>query len=314
MTDIPIDTIDVVAKSYSDERYSELVRMAEVREMFKYPPQPKDTQKVSFAAPSSKSAPDAQNIMDVINQGVTAPASTSLVIVPENISQNDLQNLQDVSLLDTYVSVNSAAYIYNLHPQGFDITIPQQAAAFNKVLAKARFRVLTQGLAGLLSLSSSAQQDYVKNTTAGELHLEFIGEIFKSFAFPAAAITQIDSILTSVVKQLSNLKFSWSEQGAGLTYLLSTYYFEEVQGLPGARVPKIRLFYLSVDQRSWELSIGKSSLNKFEFKMNYVDYQYTMSLTQMPAMREGIKTYITATTQQQLTSIQNLVAMSAITP
>jgi hypothetical protein len=250
--------------------------------------------------------------MDVINLAQQAPATTSVLAVPPDISQNDLQNLQDISLLDTYVSVNSASYIYKLNPDGFDITKPKEAADFNRALANSRFRVLTQGLAGLLSLSSSTQKTFSTTTTAGKLHLEFLGEIFKSFGFPPAALTQLDSILTNIVKQLSNIEFSWSEQGEGLTYVIATYYFEEVQGLPGARVPKIRLFFLEIDQRSWKLAIGKSSVQQFKFNMNYVDYQYTMSLSQVPTMREKIKAYITSATQQQLETIQNLVAMTAI--
>jgi hypothetical protein len=223
-----------------------------------------------------------------------------------------LQNLLDVALLDTFVSVNSAAYLYKLRPQGFDITTPDGAADFTKSLANARFRVFTQGLAGVVSLGDSSQQSFSKETTSVDLHMEFIGTIFGSFGFAGAAMKQLDGIMTGIVNNLAALQGSWSDQSQTLDHLISVYYFEPVQGLEGVNVPKMRLFYLHIDQQSWTLSIGKSSVAKFAFHMNYSDQIGTMSLTQMPVMRDKIQAYITTRTNEALEAIEKLVAMDAV--
>jgi hypothetical protein len=311
MTDIAIDTIDVVTERYSDERYSEFVRMAEVRKLFIFP-ETKDTQELTFAAPSSKNAPAPQNIMDVINQAQQAPASTSVVAVPTNLTAYDRQNLQDIALLDTYVSVYCAELIYHLNPNGFDITRPNEAATFNKELANARFEVHTKGLASVLSVESATEESFSTTTTAGDLHLEFLGQLFGSFGFSPAALKELKSILRSLVRNLSTLQYSWTNQSETLDHVISTYYFEEVPTFPGVKVPKIRLFYLHIDERSWEDLNHNSSLHQFEFNMKYTDYKCTMLLNKMPQWREAMKAYITSATQQQFDSIQNLVAMSAI--
>src|SRR5580658_4454557 len=103
-------------------------------------------------APTAAAYPPPDGIMDIINTAAKAPAGTSIAAVPTPLSAGDLQNLQDIVLLDTYVSVYSAGYLYQLNPKGFDITSPDGAASFTRDLANARFRVFTQGLAGVLSL------------------------------------------------------------------------------------------------------------------------------------------------------------------
>jgi hypothetical protein len=256
--------------------------------------------------------PPPQSIMDTIGDAQKLPAGTSIAAVPAAVSPADLQNLQDIALLDTYVSVNSAAYLYKLNPKGFDITSPDGAATFTKSLANARFRVFTEGLAGVLSLGDSSQQSFSKSTTSVDLHMEFLGTIFGSFGFAPSAMKELDGIMTGIVNNLSALQGSWSDQSQTLDHLISVYYFEPVPGLEDVKVPKMRLFYLHIDQSSWTASVGKSSVTHFEFHMNYSDQIATMSLTQMPIMRDKIQSYITTATNQGLAAIEKLVAMDAV--
>lgn len=303
-TEVPIDTLDVVAQRYYDPSHAKSVRMAEVRSLFRYHEEP-----ILRAENDNEPSPD--DIMSVIEKAKKVPATTSIAGVPSDVSQSDLQNLQDISLLDTYVSVNSSAYIYKRHPKPYDITKPDEAAQFTKDLANARFLVITKGLPGLLIPGESSQQDFSKTTTSADLHLEFLNEIFGSFGFSPSAMKKLDDILTKVVNNLGTIKLGWSDRSQTLDHLISTYYFEEVQGL-GVKVPKIRLFYLHIDQSSWKASVGKSSVERFKFNMSYTDYIFTMSLTGMPDMREPIKAYIKDATKKNLDEIQKLVAMDAI--
>jgi len=254
--------------------------------------------------------PEPDNIMDVIRKGKTAPATTSVAAIPPSISDMDLQNLQDVSLLDTYVSVASARYLYKQNPKGFDITTPNGASEFTTKLANARLLALTKGLAGVLSIGSSTASRLSKNMMAADLHLEFLTTIFSGFSFTPSAMKQLDGVLTNVVKALSNVQASWTSQSASLDHMISVYYFEKVEGLD-VKVPKIRLFFLHVDQNSWKLAIGKSSVQAFTFNMNYSDQIGTMSLTQMTKSRDTIQGYITDMTNKSLDDMKEYTAMVA---
>jgi hypothetical protein len=259
---------------------------------------------------SASPAPD--NIMDVINKTKKAPSATSVLAVPAQLSAADVQNLDDISLLDTYVSVASAKYYYELNPNGPDITTADGAAQFTRSLANARLRMMTEGLAGVLSLGDSSAESFHKSTTSADLHFEFLNNIFSSFNFTPDAMKQLDGIMTNIVQNLGALQASWSDQSQTLDHMISVYYFEDVMGLAGARVPKMRLFFLHIDQRSWTLSIGKSSVSEFEFNMNYSDQIATMSLTQMAQSRDTIQQYVTDMTNQGFEAVKRLLAMSAV--
>lgn len=300
-----IEPLSVIVQSSYNKRQANSY-MEVVRSLFRY-------NEIHVLKAENDKEPTPENIMNVIEKAKKAPASTSIAALPSpsNVTQNDLQNLQDISLLDTYVSVNSSAYLYKNHPKPYDITKPNEAAQFTKDLANARFLVITKGLPGLLIAGESSQQSFSKTTTAADLHLEFLNEIFGSFGFSSSSLRQLDGIMTNIIKNLGALKLGWADQSETLDHLISTYFFEEVQGL-GVKVPKIRLFYLHIDQSSWKASVGKSSVERFKFNMNYADYTFTMSLTTIPDMREPIKAYIKDMTKKNLEDIQKMVAMDAV--
>jgi len=305
MTDIPINTLDVVAQRYYNQSHAKSLRMGEVRSLFRYYEEP--TLKLE-----NNNEPSPGDIMDIIENAKKTHAITSILVLPSDISQYDLQNLQDISLLDTYTLVYSAAYIYKDNPKGFDITTLDGVANFNQALANARFLVITKGLSGLLRAGETSQQSFSKSTTTADLHLEFLKEIFGSFRFSASALKQLDGIMTNIIKDLGSLKAVWSDQSPTLEHLILTYFFEEIKGL-GIKVPKVRLFYLHIDQSSWKALTDKPSVEHFKFNMNYADYTFAIDLTHMPDMREGIKAYIEDATNKKLEDIQKLVAMDAIT-
>lgn len=262
---------------------------------------------------STANTPSPDYITNIIHQAKESHAITKLLVVSSNLSQNDVQNVQDISLIDTYVSVYSAGYIYPSHPNGFDITNPDESANFTKALANGYFRVITEGLAGIVSLESSMQQRFSKTVTADDLHLSLLNELFGSFGFSSTAMNTLGSIIRNLVTRLGILKEACSEQPETLDYLFAVYYLEESHLITHVKVPKIRLFYLHIDQSSWQAPVGKSSNDSFDFNMNYGNYQLAMSFAAMPAMREKIRADVRNITQQEFGVIQNLVAMNALT-
>jgi hypothetical protein len=303
----PIESLESVI-----QRRAHATRQAAVQQMFRFARPSRARVMASAAAmAATDDDPPPGNIMDVINKHKQAPGSTSVVAVPPSLSDADLQNLNDIVLLDTYASVAGASYYYKLNPKGPDITTPDGAAAFTRAFANARFRILTQGLPGVLSLQNTVATSFHKDTTSVDLHMEFLGQMFGSFGFTPETMKELDGVMTNVVNSLQSLQASWSDQSQTLDHLISCYYFEPVMGID-AKVPKIRLFYLHVDQRSWTLSVGKSSVAHFEFNMNYEDSLFSMSLTQIAQSRQTIQDQVTVMTGQSLDSIRELLAASAV--
>jgi hypothetical protein len=303
----PIESLESII-----QRRAYATRQATVQQMFRFarPSRARVMATVAMDAATSDDPPPG-NIMDVINKHKQAPGATSIVAVPPSLSDNDMQNLNDIVLLDTYASVAGASYYYKLNPKGPDITTPDGAAEFTQKFANARFRIMTQGLPGVLSLQNQLATSFHKETTSTELHMEFLGQLFGSFGFAPSTMKELDGVMTNVVSSLTSLQASWSDQSQTLDHLISFYYFEPVMGLD-AKVPKMRLFFLHVDQHSWTVSVGKSSVAHFEFNMNYDDSTFSMGLTQIAQSRQVIQDQITSMTNQSLESIKELLAASAV--
>lgn len=256
--------------------------------------------------------PAPQSLADMLKTEATqAPASTSVAAVPPAISAQEMQSLNDILLLNTYVSVASMRYLYQINPKGWDITDKAQAADFTRQAANAKFRILTDGMGGFLSLNTSSARSMSKSVTSADLHFEFLSELFAGFDFPPAAMAELDSILTSVTKTLGELKMSWSDQSQTLDHMIFVFYFEEVAGL-NYKLPRMRLFYLHIDQSSWEAAVGKSSVKHFQFNMNYADNVYMMDPNSVESQRDAIQKLITKLTNQSLEAIDALTSPKVV--
>ncbi len=172
-------------------------------------------------------ANEPQGLMDILKDNKDDVATTSIVNVTSDLTSSDIQNLQDISLLDTYISVAGSKLAYKEKPSGWQITEPKQAADFIKVYANSAFLVLSKGLPGILTLNTTVSQEFSKETTSANLHLEFLNKLFEDFNFPSTTLSQLDSILKKTVDNLSNLKLSWSEQNETLNHLILYYYFDK---------------------------------------------------------------------------------------
>lgn len=256
--------------------------------------------------------PTPQSLDDLLRQETgEAPASTGVAVTPPTITREELQHLKDILLLNSYASVASMRYLYQKHPEDWDLTDPKQAAQFTRMAANAKFRILTDGMGSFLSLETQTSRSMHKEVTSADLHFEFLGELFQGFNFPPTAMAQLDSILTSVVKQLGSLQMSWSDESETLDHVISVFYFDDIAGVD-YKLPRLRLFYLHIDQRSWELSIGKSSVRKFEFNMNFADNVFMMDPTQVQEKRADIQALIEKMTDMSLDAVDKLVAPKAV--
>lgn len=262
-------------------------------------------------APAASDDPPPEKLSDLLKKSVTAPSSTSIAAVPPNLSPDDMQHLSDILLLNSYVSVASMRYLYKIHPGGWDITDPKQAADFTRAAANAKFKILTDGMGSFLTLDTSSTRSFNQSTTAADLHLSFLGSLFGGFGFPASTMKELDGVLTSVTKALADLKLSWTNDDSTLDHMVFFYYFDEVPGLD-IKMPRMRLFFLHIGQASWTASVGKSSVAHFDFHMNFADEIFNMNPQQVASSRDQIQQLIATMTAESFDAVNELLSPATV--
>jgi len=267
-------------------------------------------------------APDSNSLNDILNNAVDLPSTTSIASVSEDPDYKMYQMLGQVQTLDSYISLLTAYSVYNEHPEPYDITNPKDASAFTKAMAKWRNYVITGGavkaMAGYLPVGSITTQTFSKKVLSADLHPEFLGVLFSAFGFPEAAMGELEGILQGVVSKLQNLKLSFAEETETLDHFLTYYYFSAVHGtggetgIPAMYVPKVRTFYLNIDQSSYKASVGKSSANYLNFNMTFYDMDTTMSPDLVAKDSAAIDSTIQQLTGQTAADVKKLMNMKAI--
>ena len=121
----------------------------------------------------------------------------------------------------------------------------------------------------------------------------------------------MDGILTKVTQNLSELKVSFSDQTQTLNHVITFHYPEKVMNTD-LNDWKLRLFFLQVDQHSWSVSVGKSTITHLDFNMTYFDNTSDLNDEQLERNRDTIQTYIDTLTKQGFSAIEKLTTPAAV--
>lgn len=268
------------------------------------------------ATPSAVDVPP-DDLFALVHKDKQAPSSTVIAAVsPDDLKNEEIkQQLNDVMMLTSFISVAASRRLYQTTYKDAppDITTGPGAAALVKAMANAKNQVLTSALSGYLSSESLVARSFSESTTSADLHFEFLKTLFDGFNFPKATINELDSVLTSVTQTIGDLHLSWSDQSSTLDHMVFLYYFDSVMGVD-VKVPKVRIYFLHIDQKSWSASIGKSSVTHFEFNMNFSDGIYTMDVTQTAKDRAKIQGLLEQWTAQNLEDLNKLLSPKAVDP
>ena len=89
------------------------------------------------------------------------------------------------------------------------------------------------------------------------------------------------------------------------------HYFEEVKGTQ-YKVPKLRLFYLHIKQSSWAASVFKSTIEEYEFHMNYIDMIFDVTLQPGPDDVKRLKDMLSEWTNRDFEELQRKLAPNAV--
>jgi len=238
-----------------------------------------------------------------------------------------VQLLHNIQYLDSYIHVVAAMVMYQKHPEPYETSTKSGAARFTQDFANAMFYVLTGGkikaIAAYLPVGSIVAQSFSKQVDSASLHLEFLNGLFGSFGFDQSTTKQLDGILTNVFQNMSNMSFEMEKQDATVDHMICVYHFEKIQGTGGKDEPpamwtaKLRLFFLHINQETWKttIKIGKSSgeVRHYNFQMNYIDMDTTMSAAVVQDNLDQIKTSVKTLTSKEADEIKKLMEMKAVT-
>jgi len=230
----------------------------------------------------------SETLSDLLAKSSVVPTSTSVAIINDEPNAADLLALRHLQVLETFIHVSAATSLLRQYPQGWDFGDSASVSEYNHKYATALFDVLEKGLNSFLVQDSVTDQSFNKSVDFSDLHLEFLKGIFDSFGLSKSQLAELDDLLTSVTKSLLSVKTGFEQSSGGLDHALFVTYFEKMQGIE-YNIPKIRLFFLHIDQASWlrlvEHKHRHNDVNPMiNFNMSYTDSTYTM--TWMPSEDE----------------------------
>src|SRR6185437_4852024 len=86
----------------------------------------------------SAEPPNTTDLNDLLNSVNKAPGRTTVVAVPKTTPQSDLELLQHIQLVDSYISILTAYVFYYKQKTAYEITDRTQALEFTKAVAMQR--------------------------------------------------------------------------------------------------------------------------------------------------------------------------------
>jgi hypothetical protein len=263
--------------------------------------------KFTAASNSNDSAKDALDA--ILDSSNAYPATTAITALPltstGSIRMEYSPILRSISLLESFISVFGASLMYK-DKLLWDLTNPIEAALFTKGIANYKNKIMTDTLSAYIRVEESLNHHYSKTTTTGDLHMEFLETVFSAFSFPPSVVKQLDGIMTDIAKKFKTLKLSFASTSESMDHMISFHSFEPVEGLDPIEYlePKLRIFYLHIDQSSWTASIiGKASVNHFEFKMNYVEIKASVNFELVANDSQKLNNYISKASNKKLADI-----------
>lgn len=242
------------------------------------------------------------------------PTVSSIVKMPDEVAKleiNDLQNLEDISLLNSFASVAATSMIYNeSEAKSFDFSNDGMTAYQEKYM-KNYFRVMTQGLSGILSFEQSSTNTFERDFEPNSFHNNLLEKLFESFSLPAISLKHLDSVLNEISACLSSIKSTGKSVPSN--YCVIYYFFTPVIGMETIKIPSLRIFNIQIEQMFVERAISKrEKVNDFKFKMGYTDYQAKMDVSGMKSYRDNIRKYVETLTNLSLAEIMSIVQPAAI--
>lgn len=189
---------------------------------------------------------------------------TSLILSP---MASVGSQFDDVSLLDLYVNMIALKRMLGIQ-EDWPISDTTSAEKFAEAFASQKSNAFLQ-LALFLPTESSLQQTCSMETSSTTFNSDILRAIFSGFALSTAATAVINGILSK--------SFDTLHQGLAVDILLTIYYLDDVAGLAGVKVVKMRNLHLHMVPTAGPHAEGHTKKDKTKkketlaFQMSYFD-------------------------------------------
>lgn len=261
--------------------------------------------------------PPSDDLSAMLNGVGKAPGATSIATVPSSPQSYELDQLNNVQTIESYIAVLTALVMYNKHPDPYDLSDPAQATQFVIDTANAKNFVMTGGTVKdiplyLPGMSTSSDTKTIQ-TTSVSIHVDLLKVLFSGLSLAVGALTELDGVLTDVVDTLQDLQLKFQSETETFNHQISYYYFSPVDGAtPPINEMKVRFLYLQIDQSSWMASINKANVEQFNFNMTLTTTDSVLNNNMVASNAAAIAQSCEQLTSKTPQEIQKLIGSKGI--
>lgn len=262
------------------------------------------------------------NVMEILKMAHgKIPVCNSIALMPNTVrSAEEYQQIMDLIFVNTYLSVIVSSWVAKDRPNGWNWSNGKDVMEFMKSMSS------YYGLIFIAYANSNSpdalfftEKNSYKTYSTGviesaQLHTKLMQELFATYNFPKDTLKQLDSIMTGVAQSLRDLSITFTETNSTTHHFISMIQIGK-SAKYGKDLPMIETFYLSISQKSWVASKGKSGTeNKFEFSMNYGKVLYSLPELsyQMARQRDFFTKEMNLYTNQSLFTLQEITKPNGI--
>lgn len=265
------------------------------------------------AATAKNGVSSIADLLKAANNG-PAPAITSVAVIDskQDLKPDMLKQLGDIQLLSSFVNAYAANRVYDArNGKAFNLDNSDDALDFIVQFANNINLVMTNSMSGYLTLAKASTSVVNKSTTGASVDADVVKALFGSLSLPAVALKELTGLLRTVTGKL-DASISTSKQN--LKHVIMYYYFEPVEGLPDVKVAKMRFYYISISQKSWEAKVcGQASFKKFNFDMTQVDTDTEMNFELVEKDRDQLVKLIETLTEMNIDDVNAAISPKVIT-
>ena len=210
-----------------------------------------------------------------------APLPQNVGILPATDDKSAVESYGYLVEMSSLAALYTSIYSANIrsqrgHPELYNITVAAEATQEFADLANASYQVMTLPLAGFYTLSAATQYTFNQKMSKTEVHLEFLGEIFKDFNLTDVAMKQLDGVLTKLVASLKTITVSTESSSNTVDQTLRINQVMRIN-IAGSKEhpiwvyqPRTRLVYMHIDASSYKWATNKADHQSSTFSMRYV--------------------------------------------
>ena len=252
--------------------------------------------------------------------------------MPQNVSimppydepsagQNYLHLVEMSSIVSLYTAIwNANARTKRGHPEPYNITVADEAAQAFADMANSAYNVMVGPLAGFFNFASGTQTTFSKKMTKTDVHLEFLGELFKGFSLTKPALLQLDGILTNFIKSLGTISVETGRTSNTVdqTIRINQVVRLNISGDESNPIwvfqPRTRIVYMHIDASTWRWATKKADHSENTFNMRYVIVDCDLNVNKYLASKPKLETVFNKIAGKSLEEYGKMINPSPINP